>query len=271
MNNPEKRSETPGEDAETGNEPFLEEEAVEVSRAKQGANLLFLAQSPGFRRFCSRIEQLLQGLPILKDLFFVIRPESTWNRVAAAQRGAGFVLVVYVLPMMLLLALVEGHGLMLLGRQQVSEGMYNRFTFPKVFVYETGSSLLVIFLAVVAAAIIRSIANACHARNSRAQSLVVMFHSIGPMFLIQLFNGFPNMYLWLTWLIGVSLTIGTLYHGLPRIMQPDPPAAMGLFFGSGIVVFLVMLGGRLLTGLYLAGDLRTVEAMASNVADKIFR
>ena len=53
----------------------------------------------------------------------------------------------------------------------------------------------------------------------------------------------------------MALTVSTLYYGLPRLMRPDPPSAMGLFLAGGFAVFLLLLGGRLFTYFYLTGDL----------------
>jgi hypothetical protein len=249
---------------------FIDEEELENRSSNRELNLLFLFGDSRFHAWLQRIESPLKCVPVFKDFLCIIRPESTWNRITASQRGAGFVFVFNLMPLMLLLALVEGHGLILLGRQQVAEGMSNRFTLPNVLVYEIASWLLAVLLICIAAALIRSLANACHTRNYLSQSLVVMFHCIGPMFLVQLLNGFPHIYLWLTWLVGVSLTIGALYNGLPRIMQPDPPSAMGLFVGSSIIVFLLMLGGRLLTGFYLAGDFKSLEKFLCGLATRLF-
>jgi hypothetical protein len=270
MDSPEKPRPDSGERAGPKDDSLSEGATSNRPASKRDVNLLFLFQSAGFRSFLLRIEQMLQGLPICKDLFCIIRPTSTWNRLAAGRRSAGVVFFFYLLPMILLVALVEGHGLILRGRAEVAEGMFNRFTFPKVFIYESASCLLGLLLILAAAMFIKSLANAHHLRNHLGQSLTVMFYAIGPMYLVQLFNGFPHMYLWVTWLAGALLTIGALYNCLPRIMEPDPPSAMGLFIGSASVVFLLTLGGRLLTGFYLHGNFKSLERFLSNLVARIF-
>ena len=244
-------------------------EAKAEAGAKDELNILLLFQSAGLRRLCLWMEERIQCLPLFKDLFFIVRPTTTWNRVVAARHGVVFIFVYYLLPMMLATALFEGHGLMSFGRQQVAEVMNNRFTLPKVFVYEAGSAVITLILICLAAVFIKSFANACHARNNIRQCLTVMLYSVGPMFLVQWFNVFPNMYYWLTWLIGAFLTMGALYHGLPRIMQPDPPSAMGLYIGSALTVFLLLLGGRILTGYYLTGNFKSLEIWLTKAAGEI--
>jgi len=195
-------------------------------------------------------------LPVLKDWFLIIRPDETWNHIVADRRGAGLVFLCYLLPMMLLVALVEGHGLMLIGRHESAAGLTDPFPFARVFGFEVTQGLLLLLSLLVGAIFIKSFGNACHRRNHLSQSLLVLFHAAGPLLLVQLLNGIPNLGVyWASWLIGIALTVSTLYYGLPRIMRPDPPSAMGLFLAGGFVVFLLLLGGRLFTYFYLTGDL----------------
>jgi len=209
-------------------------------------------------------------LPILKDWFLIIRPDQTWNAIAAEQRGAGFILFCYLLPMMLLAALAEGLGLMSIGRHRALAGLTNQFPLNRVCAFEITQLLLTVLLLLAAAIFIKSFGNACHRRNHLAQSLVVLFHGVGPLFLVQLFNAIPSLtVLWVTWVIGFVLVIATLYYGLPRIMRPDPPSAMGLFLGSGFVLFLLLFAGRLFTYLYLSGDLHIQGTVLSGIAAKL--
>lgn len=250
-----------GEASDLEDDEFIESRPP----AKRELNLLTWALSGGPGQCGQMFEWTLQCLPVFKDFFFVIRPATTWNRLAAARHGVGFTFAYYLLPMLLLTAMAEGGGLILLGRQQAAEGMHNRFTLPMVCVYEAGSLLLLLGFVVLAAIFIRSFANACHARNHLSESLLLMLHCVGPLLLIQWFNGFPHIYHWLTWLTGAALALVALYHGLPKIMKPDVPSAMGLFVASAITMLLLMLCWRILTGFYLAGDLKPVEMFFSSL------
>jgi hypothetical protein len=269
MQSPGKVGQVSDESVRTGAASFAEDDIdgeIEVPARNRGANLLFLFLEPGFVAAWSRVEAALGRVPVLKDFFLIIRPTSTWNSLVLRPRNPGFDFLVYLLPLILLVALAEGYGLVLLGRQQMAEGMNNRFVLANVVVYEIASWLLLLFLGYLAAALIKSLANATYQRNTLKESLALMVHSLGPMFLVQSFNGFPNMYRWLTWIVGITLTMGALYQGLPRILRPDPSSAMGLFISSAIVVFLLFFAGCLLTSFYLAGEFKSLEASLNGVA-----
>jgi hypothetical protein len=227
--------------------------------AKRELNLLFLRQSDGFQQAWQLVELTFQCVPVLKDFFLIVSPVTTWNRICSARRGVVFTLIYYLLPMMFVTAMIEGYGLILLGREQAAEGMNNRFIFQMVFVYEAGSLLLLLFFLVFAALFIKSFANACHTRNRVSQSLIVVLHAAGPVLLIQWLNVIPHIYLWLTWFFGAALAAATLYQGLLQVMKPDMPSAMGLFVSSALTVFLLLFCWRLVTYFYLDGDLKSLE------------
>ena len=207
--------------------------------------------------------------PLIKDVFLVFRPAATWDRIASEPPKVWFVLLFYLLPVMALAALLEGSALVLTGRREVMEGMNNRFTPAKVLVFEVAQWLLMFLFMLISAVIIRNLANTHHQRNRLVQSLVLVFQAMGPMLLVQLFNGFPGMYLWLTWLVGLALTINGLYHGLPRMLIVDPPTAMGLFFSCAIVMGMLLFIGRFLTYWYLIGKFYSLEAVLSGIAAKL--
>jgi hypothetical protein len=59
------------------------------------------------------------------------------------------------------------------------------------------------------------------------------------------------------------LSAAILYHGLPRVMLPDPPHAFGLYLMS--VVLLVMISGLacFLTTWYLEGRFTRLDTVIS--------
>ena len=58
---------------------------------------------------------------------------------------------------------------------------------------------------------------------------------------------------WATWGVGVALTVWILYQGIPRVLQPDPTHAFGLYLSAVFVIVLSSGLGRMITGMYLLG------------------
>ena len=59
--------------------------------------------------------------------------------------------------------------------------------------WQPAQGLLLLLSLLVGAIFIKAFGNACHRRNHLSQSLLVLFHAAGPLLLVQLLNGIPNL------------------------------------------------------------------------------
>lgn len=206
----------------------------------------------------NRLGRQLQALPVGKDLMLLINRESTWNRIATSRHGWLFAAAFYLVPMLIFSGVIEAVSLFYHGQAQITQrGIMERYSVERLVVFElvqAGGLLVLIFIAAV---FMTSFGNVCHRRNRLREALLVMTHAVGPLVLLQAFNGLPAVSVWFTWILGVILVLVSLYHGVPRIMRPDPPSAMGLYVASSATVVLLGFGWRLLTYWYLTGDSKT--------------
>ena len=62
----------------------------------------------------------------------------------------------------------------------------------------------------------------------------------------------------------MALTMWVLYQGIPRVMQPDPTHAFGVYLSAMIVVVLTSGLARLVTGMYLLGYVDFQHSWLSN-------
>jgi hypothetical protein len=157
---------------------------------------------------------------MLNGLMLVFEPVATWDRLARKRPGVGYVLSVLVLPLLLLAALVEGYGLTRWGKFVGEVPRLKKWTLQETLLFQGGQLLLLLFFLVVSVKLINSLA------------------ATSP---------------WVPWGIGMALTIAVLYHGVPRMMDPDPAHAFGLYLMSCLVLVLSTGLFRFLTSWYLAG------------------
>lgn len=208
--------------------------------------------------------------PLIKDVLLVVQPVSAWNRLAAEPRSVPFIFFIYFLPVLALASVAEGAGLMVHVQRHLAASAINRLDLSKVLAYE-GLEIATLLVSVLACAIfIKMFSNTCSRRNTLAQSLTLLLHSLGPLLLIQLFNVIPGINPWLTWSVGLLLALGALYHGLPRILQPDAPSALGLFLGSAFVVCTLLFIVRLFFCWFLFRQFRPLENILSVFTMKFF-
>lgn len=188
---------------------------------------------------------------MIKAVLLIVYTGPTWDRIVEVRRGVVFILLVHLLPLMLLTSAGEFYGLTHWGKQRTEFGKPTLIAPEAALRYAAlkfGLGLAVIFLA---AQIIKSIGQCFHGRHTYLQGFTIVAYSISPLFLMHLVNGLPLMPAWVVWAVGIVLSASALYPGLPRVMLPDPPSALGLYFMSvltlvGLTALVQFLAGKFL-------------------------
>jgi len=206
---------------------------------------------------------------MIKALFLIFEPEAAWNRVALSRRGLGSIAGLYLMPMMLIVGVAEGFGLVKWGRWQSGMAQIKIFQVREALIYETAELLLMAVVILAGAHFIKALGDTFHVRNTYAQSLTVVIYGLSPVFLLRLLDVSPTISLWMPWAIGIMLTIKVLYHGVPRIMLPDPPDAFGLYLMSALLLAMVTALERFITAGCLGGSFKPVDNFISDLATKL--
>lgn len=192
---------------------------------------------------------------MIKVFFLIFEPSRTWERLAQQRRSVGFILATYLVPTLLLIAGVEGWGLLTMGKWQPGFQKFREFPLREVVVFETAQFLLTLFTVFVAALLFKKINETFREGHHYTPAFTVVAYGLSPLFLLQLLNAAPMMNPWTPWAIGVVLSVWILYQGLPRVLLPDPVHAFGLYLSASIVVILMTGVTRLLTAAYLLGQI----------------
>ena len=206
---------------------------------------------------------------MIKALILIFEPMTGWTRVVDARRGLGFIIGFYLLPMMLLVAMAEGFGLVEWGKTQFNLDQIKKFTAGETLLYEIAQTLLMFVVILVGAQLIKSLGDTFRGRNNYTQAFTVAAYGLSPVFLLRLLDAFPSVNPWLTWIIGIMLVFKVLYHGVPMVMLPDPPHAFGLYFMSSLLLMLVTGLERFITAWYLSGHFVPLENFISQLAAKL--
>ena len=203
---------------------------------------------------------------MIKALLLIFNTTGTWERIVLARRSLGFVLAAHLLPLLLLASAAEGYGLVHWGKWQGEIGRIKNFPIREVVVVEAGQLLLALVVVFVGANMIKSIGETFHGRHTYAQAFTTVAYGLSPLFLLRLLDAFRGTPPWVSWAIGIVLSIAVLYHGVPRMMEPDPPHAFGLFFMSALLLALVSGLARLVTASFLQGKFAKLQVVVSEVA-----
>jgi len=209
---------------------------------------------------------------MLKALLLIFEPTATWEDIFRARRGVVFILVGYLLPMLLLTSVMEGYGLIRWGKQRGETQEVSKtksFSRGETVIFETTQIVLSLLVVFVSANLVKAMGETFHGRHTYTQAFSAIAYGLSPFFLLRLLDAFPFVSPWVTWAIGIILSIKVLYHGVPRMMEPDPPHAFGLFLMSSLLVALITGMVRFVTWWYLTGRLSKLDAIVSDLAARL--
>jgi hypothetical protein len=203
--------------------------------------------------------------PMIKALLLIAFPIPTWERIVATKRPWPMILFFYYLPFVLLTCLAEGYGLVKWGKPRGRFPKDVLFSVRHAVIFEIAMVLILVGIVFILAMLIKSLSETFHGRNSFNQAFTVAAYGLGPMLLFRMLDAFPDLSPWLTWGIGVFLAAAILYTGLPIVMQPDPPHALGLYLMSTLMLIFVTGLARFVTAWYLQGKFTKLDALVSTV------
>jgi hypothetical protein len=204
---------------------------------------------------------------MIKALLLIFQTGAAWDRVVKAQRSLGYLLVLYLFPMMLLVAVVDGFGLVEWGEPQA--GLFHlihKSTVGEAVIFEAAYLLLTLLAIVVCTVLIKILGENFHGRYTYKQTFTLVIYGLSPMFLLRLLDAVPAILPWATWCIGITLSIAVLYQGMWYVMQPAPPNAFALYFMSSLLLAAATGLERFVTAWYLAGRIQPAGNFISHLA-----
>ncbi|MFO1476260.1 MAG: Yip1 family protein [Verrucomicrobiota bacterium] len=190
---------------------------------------------------------------MINALLVIFDSVPTWDRIAVARRRIPGILAGYLVPILVFVSAVEGYSLWRFGKARGDLSRVQGMPLQHVIAFEISQFVLSLLTVFIAAKLIKALGETFHGRHTFVEAFTVAAYGLGPLFILRIFNALPPVSPWLTWGVGIVLCISTLYHGLPRVMRPDPPHAFGLYLVTSILLILITGLACFLTAWYLDG------------------
>jgi hypothetical protein len=184
--------------------------------------------------------------------FLLFEPGATWDKIAQARRSLAYITVVQLLPLIFLSTALETLGLGLHGKWGKFD-ILKTFSGQDVLTYGVLQFFLSFAMVVVTALLVFKISQTFQDRLAFLQAFTTVAYGFSPMFLVRFLDYGAAIHPAVTWLLGMGLTTWVLYQGIPRVMQPDPTHAFGVYLSAMIVVVLTSGLARLMTAMYVLG------------------
>jgi hypothetical protein len=207
--------------------------------------------------------------PIVEPFLLVFAPTWTWEREYRAQRGLGFILALYLIPLLALSTVGEAHRLVYWGTLQGEFAHRKVLLLGETVVFEACKFLLSLVVVFAGAIMVKAVGDTFHGRHTYKQAFATVAYALSPLFLMRLIDGIKDLPPWVSWGIGILVSIRVLYSGVPRMMQPDPAHAFGLFVMSAFLLSLTTGLGELLTACYLQGKFPKMEVLIADLARRL--
>jgi hypothetical protein len=205
---------------------------------------------------------------MIKALLLIIEPNATWDGIIRARRSILFILGAFVVPLLLLTAAGEGYGLVHWGKWQ-ELGRLKKFPLGEAVVVEAAQFLLSLVVVCAGAKMVKAVGETFRGRHTYIQSFTVVAYSLSPLFLLRLLNAFSGVSPWVGWAIGIAFCVSLLYQGVPRVMEPDPSHAFGLYLMSALLLVLFSGVVQYLTFAYMKGDFPKLQEIVSDIAARL--
>lgn len=173
---------------------------------------------------------------MLRVLMLIFDPANTWERIEQAQHGVVRVFLLSVLPVLLVGSAVEAYGMVKFGREGGIMAKAKPVPIEVVQRYEAVQLGLALALLFGGGWLLKMIGQGFHRSHSYTECFATAAYSLTPLFLLRALNAIPAMSLWISWGIGIVLSLAVLYRGMPRLMKPDPSNALGLYFMASVVL-----------------------------------
>lgn len=170
---------------------------------------------------------------------------------------------------MLLTAAGEGYGLMHSGKWQGDPPHLRKLSSGESIIFEAGQFLLSLLIILINTGLARSVGSTFHGRHTFTQAFTAVSYGLAPLFLCRLLNAFSDVNPWMSWAIGILLSIALLYHGVPLVMEPDPAHAFGLYTVTGLMVLMTTGMLEIITAFYLNGSFPKLEHAVTSLAARL--
>jgi hypothetical protein len=206
---------------------------------------------------------------MIQALLLIFLPVATWERIFRARRGTLTILLLYVLPFLVLACAAEAYGLVHWGKYAGEIPRLKRYTVNEAIIFEAAQFLLFLVILLLGAKLVEAVGETFHGRHTYNQAFTAVAYGLGPLLLSRMLDAFPGISPWVSWPIGILLSMGVLYHGLPRIMEPDPPHAFGLYLMTSILLVLTTGLVRFVTAYYLQGKFVRLHSVVSDLAKRL--
>jgi len=177
---------------------------------------------------------------MITALLLIFDGSRTWEKIGSAPgQKVGGIFLAYLFPILLLSIVGESLGLLKLGMWEGD--LAPRLVKPSqelVIRYQAVQTLLDLLIIFGGALFLKKVGDSFHRKHTYAQCFATLGYSLGPLYLVRVFDGVPAINTWICYGVGILLAVSALYRGIPYVMKPDPSNALGLYVMASFALII---------------------------------
>jgi hypothetical protein len=178
-------------------------------------------------------------LQMIRALLLVLDAGASWEKIARAQRGFVFIVLVHLAPLMVITIGLEAYFMTRLGAGRTITGDLIAISQQAALRYGVAALILSLGVILIVAKLLERISRSFHNVTSFSACFTLVAYGISPLFLLHLLDALPGVNTWVCFAIGFALSVAALYLGVPTVLKPDPAKAMGLYFVVSVVLLVL--------------------------------
>lgn len=179
---------------------------------------------------------------MLNPLLILILPQTTWGKIASAQRSVLVILLFSMVPLLGLSAGLEMYGLEHWGTLRQDLEQVIRVDHDRAVRYGMAQELAGWTVLIVGSWLIHATARSFHIYPAYRECFTVWAYGLSPHFLFRMVDAYPAAPTWGCWAMGVLGCAYTFYNGVALVLKPEPTKGFGMYL-------ITVLLAALLTGL----------------------
>lgn len=175
---------------------------------------------------------------MIRALRLIFSPFHAWTKVAAEQRSVGFILCLFLLPLLVICVGFESFALTRWGERGGELGHLVKISQPVALRYAATHISLFLACAFFGGFSLLAVAQSFNLASTFRQAFTVIAYALSPIVLARLPDAVPALNTWVCWGIGGLLSLSVLYHGVALTLKPDQTKGFGLYMLSVMIVIV---------------------------------
>ena len=155
-----------------------------------------------------------------------------------SDRGFLWHFFLYLLPLLVVTMGIEGYLLARWGEKRGEFGFVVKVPVAMAAKYALAYLVMLLVAVFVSSKFLTLASESFNVRASYLQAFTLLAYGFGPIILVRVLDGIPQLNTWVCWAIGAVVSVSVLYHGIGMILKPEQTKGFGLYLVTIVILVI---------------------------------